>query len=138
MVSIKTNTNNKFEKRHGEKGTSIHCWWECKLMQPLWRTVWRFLKRTKNRIAMCVCCSSVQSLSCVQLFATPWTIPARVLCPWNSPSKNTGVGSHSLLQGIFPTLGSNPDLPHCRQILYPLSHQGSLYINCYTIQQFHS
>ena len=47
------------------------------------------------------------------------------LCPWNSPGKNTGVGSHALLQRIFPTQGSNPDLLHCRQILYCLSHQGS-------------
>ena len=45
--------------------------------------------------------------------------------PWNSPGQNTRVGSCSLLQGIFPTQGSNPGLPHCRQILYWLSHQGS-------------
>ena len=45
--------------------------------------------------------------------------------PWNSPGQNTGVGSLSLLQGIFPTQGSNPGLLHCRQILYQLSHQGS-------------
>ena len=45
--------------------------------------------------------------------------------PWNSPGQNTGVGSLSLLQGIFPTQGLNPGLPHCRQILYQLSHQGS-------------
>ena len=38
--------------------------------------------------------------------------------PWNSTGQNTGVGSFSLLQGIFPTQGSNPGLPHCRQILY--------------------
>ena len=43
--------------------------------------------------------------------------PARLLCPWDSPGKNTGVGCHALLQGIFPTQGSNPDLQHCRQIL---------------------
>ena len=42
-----------------------------------------------------------------------------------SPGQNTGVGSHSLLQGIFPTQGSNPGLPNCRRILYQLSHQGS-------------
>ena len=42
-----------------------------------------------------------------------------------SPGKSTGVGSHSLLQGIFPTQGSNSGLQHCRQILYCLSHQGS-------------
>ena len=45
--------------------------------------------------------------------------------PWNSPGQNTGVGSLSLLQRIFPTQGSNPSLPHCRQILYQLSHKGS-------------
>ena len=44
---------------------------------------------------------------------------------WNSPGQNTGVGSLSLLQGIFPTQGLNPGLPHCRQILYQLSHKGS-------------
>ena len=46
-------------------------------------------------------------------------------CPWNSPGQNTGVGSLSLFQGIFPTQGSNPGLPYCRQILYQLSHEGS-------------
>ena len=45
-------------------------------------------------------------------------------CPWNSPGQNTGVGSLFLLQGIFPTQGSNPGLSHCRQILYQLSHKG--------------
>ena len=45
--------------------------------------------------------------------------------PWNSPGQNNGVGSCSLLQGIFPIQGSNPCLPHCRQILYQLSHKGS-------------
>ena len=51
--------------------------------------------------------------------------PHGLYSPWNSPSQNTGVGSLSLLKGIFPTQGSNPGLPHCRQILYQLSHQGS-------------
>ena len=44
---------------------------------------------------------------------------------WDSPGQNTGVGSLSLLQGIFPTQGLNPGLLHCRRILYQLSHQGS-------------
>ena len=52
-------------------------------------------------------------------------LPARLLCPWNYPGKNTGVGCHSLLQGIFSTQGSNPGLLHCRQILYCLRYQGS-------------
>ena len=51
--------------------------------------------------------------------------PSRLLSPWEFSSKNTGVGCHDLLQGIFPTQGSNSGLPHCRQILYHLSHQGS-------------
>ena len=115
----------------------------------------------------------VQSLRCVQFFATPWTAACQAplsmefprqafwsglpfpssgdlpnpgiyqypsskvkvkvaqsrptLCdrPWNSPGQNTGVGSHSLLQQIFPTQGSNPGLPHCRHTLYQPSHQGN-------------
>ena len=55
----------------------------------------------------------------------PGLYPSRLLCSWNSPGKNTGVVCHALLQGIFPTQGLNPDLPHCRQILHHLSHQGS-------------
>ena len=55
------------------------------------------------------------------------SLPARLLCPWDSPGKNTGVGCHCLLQGMFPTQGSNPGLPHCGQILYYLSHQRRTY-----------
>ena len=51
--------------------------------------------------------------------------PHGVYSPWNSSGKNTGVGNLSLLQGIFPTQGSNPGLSHCRRILYQLSHKGS-------------
>ena len=51
--------------------------------------------------------------------------PHRLYGPWDSPGKNTGGGSRSLLQGIFPTHGMNQGLPHCRQILYCLSHKGS-------------
>ena len=51
--------------------------------------------------------------------------PTRLLCPWDSPGKNTGVGCHFLLQRIFPTQGSNLGLSHWGQILYPPSHQGS-------------
>ena len=74
----------------------------------------------------CVCvCACV--LSHAQLFATHGLQPARLLCPCDFPVKNTGLGCHFLLQGIFPTQGSNPHLLcllPCRQILYLLSHQG--------------
>ena len=45
MAFIKTSTNNKYYRGCGEKGTLLHCLWECKLIQPLWRTVWRFLQK---------------------------------------------------------------------------------------------
>ena len=51
--------------------------------------------------------------------------PHGLYSPWNSPGQNSGVGRLSLLQGLFPTLGSNPGLLYCRRILYQLSHKGS-------------
>ena len=54
--------------------------------------------------------------------------PHGLWSPWNSPGQITGVGNLSLLQGIFPTQGSNPGLLHCRQILYQLSPKGSPWI----------
>ena len=71
---------------------------------------------------VCVC------VSCSVMSSSSWThghLSTRLLCPCNSPVKNTGVSSHSLLQGIFLTQGLNLGFPHCRQILYHLSHQES-------------
>ena len=51
--------------------------------------------------------------------------PHGLYSPWSSPGQNTGVGSLSLLQGIFPIHGSKPGLLHCRWVLYQLSHKGS-------------
>ena len=61
---------------------------------------------------------------CFFVFKWKWKSLSRY-SPWNSPGHNTGVGSHSLLQGIFPTQGLNPGLSHCRRTLYQLSHKGS-------------
>ena len=65
----------------------------------------------------CWIISSVQLLSHVRLSWPDGLQPARLLRPWDSPGKSTGVGCHFLLQGIFPTQGSNPGLPHCRLVV---------------------
>ena len=80
--------------------------------------------------------SRIKSLS---LFYSLWPRglqPTRLLCPWNSPVKNTGVGSHSLLPGVFPTQRSNLGLLHCRQILYHLS-QRQLENQCWRTVSIH-
>ena len=66
---------------------------------------------------------SLWSESCAVVSNSFW--PHGLYSPWTSPGQNTGVGSLSLLQGIFPTQGPNPGLLHCGQILYQLSHKGS-------------
>ena len=65
------------------------------------------------------------STGCFDSLRTHGLYCTSVLCSWDSPGKNTGVGSHSLLQGIFPTQGLNLGLLYCTQILYHLNHQGS-------------
>ena len=77
--------------------------------------------------------ANLRTLLCVRVshsitsnFLWPHALwPVQFLYPWNYPGKNTEVGSHSLLQGIFPTQGSNLGLLHCMQILHHLRHQGS-------------
>ena len=68
--------------------------------------VWNVRITQHFKSTMHVCCL-LNHFSCVQLFATPWTVATRLLCPWDFPGKNTGVECHFLLQGIFPTQGSN-------------------------------
>ena len=61
----------------------------------------------------------------------PWTVTHQAPLSWNSPSKDTRVGCHFLLQGIFPAQGSNLGLLHCRQILHHLSHENILRKNIF-------
>ena len=90
------------------------------------------------RVCVCVCvcvcacvCLHACTCECVSCSVMPESLwphrlqPARLLCLWNSPGKNTWVGCHSLLQGIFLTQGLNLGLLHCGQILYGLSQQES-------------
>ena len=92
-MAIKNSTNNKYWRRCGEKGTHLHSWWKCKLIQSLWRTIWRCLKKLGIKLPYDPAIpllgmypeetkierdmyhiplfSSVQSLSRVRLFATP-------------------------------------------------------------------
>ena len=80
------------------------------------------LKKKNNSCGTMKVC---QLFSHVQQFAPHGWQPTELLCSWNSPGTNIGMGSHSLPQGIFQTQGLNPGLLNCRQILYHLSHQGS-------------
>ena len=84
----------------------------------------------KSKIFQNICIpKNVQSLSCVSDCLGPYRLqPTKILCPWDSPGKNTGVGFHFLLQGIFLTQGSNQclwNLPHWQVDSLLLSHRGS-------------
>ena len=76
-------------------------------------------------VCVCVYVCMLSHFNHVQLLVMPWTGAPRLLCLWDSPGKNIGVGCHTLLQGTFPIYGLNKGLLHCRWILYHLSYQRS-------------
>ena len=86
----------------------------------------RLLKCAVHKICMYVCIYMCICVCCESRSVVSDSLRShRLYSPWNSPGQNTGVSSLSLLQGIFPTHGSNPGLQHCRRILYQLSHKGN-------------
>ena len=104
---------------------------------------WGFQMQSKRSNECSSFATSSSKMSCVNAqscptFCNPHGLsPTRLLCPWDFPGKNTEAGSHSLLQGIFLTQGSNLGFLHWRWILYHLSHQGSPH-KMITLLYYHS
>ena len=127
------------DNSHKEAGILLACSWELPTMISVYILIYCFwdqyyscppltlaLLIDSGQIKKCQGCSECYPF--IPTFCDPVDYsPPKLLCPWNSPGKNTGVGCHFLLQGIFLTQGLNPDLLHCRQILYHMRHQGSFY-----------
>ena len=91
-------------------------------LQLLTNNLCNFVGFALISVCVCVCvCSVMSDSSC-----TPWTVACQILCPWDSPGKNTGVGCHALLQGIFLTQESNPSLLHWQAGSLLLCHLRSL------------
>ena len=99
MAIIKISSNNKIWRQCGEKGTLLHCQWECKLVQPLWKAVWKFLKESKINLPydpatplmdMCLEKTIILKDTCTPTFIATlfiivktWTLP-------KCPSKKNG------------------------------------------------
>ena len=113
----------------------LHCWLFVDFLMRATVTILRcYLTVVLICSSLIVNCVPVLSFSVVpNSFETPWTVAPRLLCPWNFPGKNTGVGCHPLLQGIFLTQGSNLHflcLLHWQENYFPSRQLGSPYINC--------
>ena len=126
MAIIKKSTNNKYWRGCGEKGTPLHYWWEYKLVQPLWRMVWRFPKKRKIETLCAVLCLVTQLYPA--LFDPMNCSPPGSPVYGDSPGKNTGEGCCALWPRI-PTPMHNPEknmvwkdegIPMCTAALFAI------------------
>ena len=88
---------------------------------------------TQARLWRLCCC--LVAKSCPPVLWPPWTVATMLLCTWDFPGNNTGLGCHFLLQGIFPTQGSNLCLLCWQADSLPLSHQGSHMCVCVCVSE---
>ena len=93
-----------------------------------WRAVIHGVAKSQTWLSNWTEVNWIESESGSDSVVSNYLQPHGLYSPWNSPGQNIGVGSLSLLQGIFPTRGSNPGVPHYRWILYQLSHKARLKI----------
>ena len=96
-----------------------------KVLHSIFQQIWKTQQLPQNRKSSVFIPIPKKSESESHAVVSDSFQPHGLYSPWNSAGQNIGVGSLSLLQGIFPTQGSNPGLPHGRRILYQLSHKGS-------------
>ena len=110
---------------HSNPPRPTNAWVLCFTVSAAWNVLFivlcLFIYLLATLLGMCDLSSSTRDWThdpCITVKVAQ-SCPHGLYRPWNSPGQNTGVGSVSLLQGIFPTQGSNPGLPHCRRIFLP-------------------